>query len=180
MGVFTKAADEFGNSPIRVTGALITITLGLSTVFRAGRRFWSNVWARLRAKPIVLTETIRIVQDVQQSYWGLGSSAGVPSMQVVFNGHVTDISGRLNKVLRVDIRKPPTPATMFQLHHNHDARRSQTLQPFESSGINAVFFVQPVVAKKEKLWKTTLIFTDQYNNTHRVKHCVFRALPTRS
>jgi len=172
------AMDEFVHSPVQVVAALVTIGLGLSAAFKEGRQFWTNFWAWLRAKPVVPTETLRIVQDVQQSHWGLGSSAGTPSMQVVFNGHVTDISGRLNKVLRVDIPKPPTPAMMLLLHHNHDARRPQALQPFENTGIDVMFFVQPVVAEKGKPWKATLIFTDQYGNQHKLRNCVFRSLPT--
>jgi hypothetical protein len=98
-------------------------------------------------------------------------------MQVVFEGHVTDISGKWNKVLGVEIPKPLTQATVVTLgDDDHRTKRPQGLAPFESAGISVMFFVQPVVAEGGKRWETTLIFIDQYNNRHKVKNCVFRGL----
>ena len=83
--------DEFLHSPIEVSGAIVTIALGASAALRTGRRFWSNMWARLRSKPIVPLETIRVVQNLNGSYWAGGAKLGdKPVLQIVFYGHVTE------------------------------------------------------------------------------------------
>jgi hypothetical protein len=164
------------HSPVEVVAALVVVGGAASAAFKAGRGFWISVWARLRSKPIVPRETLRIVQDLHQSFWGLGSSAGVPSMQVIFDGHVTDISGRQNRVLRVEIPKPLTHALIVMLCNDHDARRKQVLSPYESADIHVMFFLQPVTAEIGKPWRTPLVFIDQYGNRHKVKNCIFRGL----
>jgi hypothetical protein len=122
------------------------------------------------------TETLRVIQGVQNSFWGMASVAGAPAMQVVFRGHVTDMSGKENRVVRADISKPPTHAMMLLLHNNHDARRPQVLEARECAGIDASFFVQPVVGVDGKPWRATVIFVDQYGNAHKIRNCVFRSL----
>jgi hypothetical protein len=96
-------------------------------------------------------------------------------MQVVFDGHVTDISGSTNRVLRAEIPKPLTEALMLLLSDNHDARRPQVLSPHECTELHASFFVQPVVAEEGKPWQTPIIFIDKYGNRHNIKDCVFRS-----
>lgn len=98
-------------------------------------------------------------------------------MQVVFEGHVTNISDKPNKVLRAQLPKPSTQAMVLILMDNHDGRRPQMLRPFENTGVHVMFSVLPVVATEGKSWKTAMIFVDQYDNRHTVKKCVFRALP---
>jgi hypothetical protein len=176
MDGLARTVEEFFHSPVQVAAAVITIAFGISAALKGGRRLWMKLWAGVRSRPFVPTETLRIVQDIQQSHWGLGSSAGTPSMMVVFQGHVTDISGRMNRVLRAEIPKPLTYATTLDIHDDYDARREQVLAPFESTDISAMFFVQSVVAEAGKSCKTTLVFIDQYNNPHKVKNCVFRGL----
>lgn len=121
-------------------------------------------------------ETLRIVQDFRGSFWAHRAMAGTPAMQVGFDGHITEISGRPGYVLRVEIAKPPTRSMMVSIRNKHDAGRPQFLQPHETAEIRAVFFVQPVVAVDSKPWTATLIFIDQYGNKHKLKNCVFRAV----
>lgn len=175
-GAWTRAVDEFIHSPVEVSAAFVAIAGALSPAFKAGRRFWMNIWARLRSKPVVPTETLRMVQDVHSSFWGLGSVGGVPAMQVVLDGHVTDISGNPNRILSVEIPKPLTHADMVLLSNGHDARRPQILAPHECAEIRVCFFLQPVVGEKGKSWKSPVILVDQYGNRHKIKNCVFRSL----
>jgi hypothetical protein len=97
-------------------------------------------------------------------------------MQVVFEGHVTDISGRPNRVLRAEIPKPLTDALMLLLSDSPHARRPQVLNPHECTELHATFFVQPVVGKKGEPWQSPVIFIDQYGNRHKVKNCVFKSM----
>jgi hypothetical protein len=166
----------FATNPWTITIGGGLIVAGVSFGFKSVRQFWLRHWASFRSKPFVPRETFRVVQDSHQSHWSLASSAGIPSMMVVFQGHVTNISGRANRVLRVEIPKPLTHATLLHLHNDYGARREQFLNPFENTNISAVFFVQPVVARAGEKWTSTLIFIDQYNNRHKVKNCVFRGL----
>jgi hypothetical protein len=173
---FRRAVDEFVHNPVEVLAALTTIAGVVSPAFKAGRRFWVNLWARLGSRPVVPSETLRIVQDVNQSFWGPAGYADTPAMQVVLDGHVTDTSGRRNRVLAAEIPKPLTHAMAVSLSNNHDARREQALSPYECANLRVVFFVQPVVAKKGKPWQTSVIFIDQYGNRHRIKNCTFRPI----
>jgi hypothetical protein len=170
--------QEFAHSPVEVLGALAAIAGAVSPAFKAGRRFWLNLWALLRSKPMIPRETLRIVQDVNASYWGDANYAGTPAMQVVFDGHVTDISGRQNRILRADIPRPLTHAEMVLVSNHHDARRPQVLSPHECAEIRVCFFVKPVVAEKGTAWQSPILFIDQYGNPHKIKNCLFNALPT--
>jgi hypothetical protein len=171
------AVDEFSHSPVEVLGAVVTIALGGSAAFRTGRRFWSNLWARLRSKPIVPSETIRIVQNLNGSWWSGGAKLeGKPVLQVVFFGYVAEISGRPIRVLRSEILKPPTAGVMVSLGEGHDCRRPQVLEPHESAEIHTSFFVDTASPNAGTPWKSSVVFTDQYGNRHTVKNCEFRAV----
>jgi membrane protein implicated in regulation of membrane protease activity len=124
------------------------------------------------------SETLRIVQDIRSSFWGPGRRGETPVMQVSLDGHVTDISGKQNRIVRAEIPKPLTHADMVLLSNHHDARRPQVLSPNECAEIRVSFFVEPVVAKPGKNWRSTVIFIDQYGNRHKIKNCVFQSLPS--
>jgi hypothetical protein len=98
-------------------------------------------------------------------------------MQVNFDGHITDISGREVHVLRVEIEKPATSSMMISISNKHDGRRPQFLRPHETADIRVTLMVEPVVGVEGKPWTATLIFIDQYGNRHKVKNCVFRGIP---
>jgi hypothetical protein len=87
---------------------------------------------------------------------------------VVFDGHVTDISGRANQILRALIQTLLTDAQMVVLSDNHDATRPQTLSPNECVGLRVIFFVQSTVGEKGQPWHGTLLFVDLYGNRHKV------------
>jgi len=128
---------------------------------------------RLRS---VQLETLRVVQDVRSSFWGLGSVGHIPAMQVCFDAHVTDISGKPNRILGAEILKPLTHADIVSISNNHDARRPQVLNPHETAELRVSFFVQPVVAVTGKEWRSTVILIDQHGNRHQLKNCLFRSI----
>lgn len=121
-------------------------------------------------------ETIRVVQDMRSSCWGLAAVEGAPAMQIVFDAHVTDISGKPNRILRAEIAKPLTHAHMASISTNHDARRPQVLNPYETAELRALFFLKPVVGVNTKPWRATIVLIDQYGNRHAIKDCVFKAM----
>jgi hypothetical protein len=176
METLSRAVDELIHSPVEVVAAIVVIAGAISSAFKAVRRFWMNIWARLRSKPVVPSDTLRLVQDVRSSFWGPARMWDEPVMQVVLDGHVTDISGKPNRILRADIPRPMTHADMFLLSNHHDARRPQILSPHECAELRVCFFVRPVVAKKGKPWRSPVILVDQYGNRHKIKHCVFRPI----
>lgn len=121
-------------------------------------------------------ETLRVIQNVHSSFWGLGKVGDTPAMQVAFYAHVTDISGKPNRILRAEVPKPHTTAQMVLISKNHDARRPQVLDANETADLHACFFVQPVVGVTAKPWQTTIVLIDQYGNRHPIKNCVFRPI----
>jgi hypothetical protein len=173
---FSRSVEEFLHNPIEVIAALVVIVTGAASLLKSVRQFWLNLWARLRSKPYVPSESLRIVQNIHQSHWGVGSSAGIPSMMVIFEGHVTDISGRPNQVLKAEIPNPLCHSSTVMLGEKSGKRHPSVLAPGECTGIQALFFVQPVVGEVGKPWHSTLIFIDKYGNRHKVKNCVFRGL----
>jgi hypothetical protein len=179
MGLSKNVLNEFQQNPVQVIGAFFGILGLLSGAFKNGRRFWLNLWSWLRSRPVVPTETLRIVQNVHESFWSGSAKIGdTQAMQVVFRGHVTEISGRAIRILRAEIPKPLTEAYMVLISNNHDGRRPQVLSPHESADISADLFVQPIVGEKGKPWRSSVIFVDQYGNRHKVKHAVFQPIET--
>jgi hypothetical protein len=100
-------------------------------------------------------------------------------MQVIFEGHVTDISGRPNRVLRAEIPNPLTVALMLLVSDNPDVRRPQVLRPYECTELHAMFFIQPVVGNEGEPWQSPVIFIDQYGTRHKVENCVFKSMTAR-
>jgi hypothetical protein len=179
IDTLAHAAEEFGKSPVEVLGALAAVAGLVSPAFKAGRRFWLNLWARALSKPLVVSETVRIVQNVNAWYWcDAETGEKKPVMQVVFDGHVTNISGRPMRVLRAETPKPLTHCDSVLVSNNHDARRPQILEADECAEIHTLFFVDTAKPARGKPWKSTVIFIDQYGNRHKVTNCVFKSMFT--
>jgi len=94
----------------------------------------------------------------------------------VLDGHVTDISGKSNRILRAEIPKPLTHSDQVLISNHHDARRPQVLAPHECAEIRVCFFIQPVVAEKGQPWRSPVILVDQYDNRQKFKDCEFRPI----
>ena len=164
---------------ITVGGGLAVV--GISASVGRLRNFWDDVWTRLGSRLIVPRETLRIVQshDSIASYWSVGSFAGPPETQVVFEGYVTNISGKQNRILGVEIPAPLTRTSTLTLTRDHlTSCPPQALSPNECVEIHVVFSVKQAVGEPGKSWKTSLVFIDQHNNRHKLKNCIFRALPS--
>jgi hypothetical protein len=171
------AADEFLHSPVEVVAALFVIGGAVSGLFRNGRLFWQNIWARLRSRPLVPSETIRVVQNQNGSWWAGGAKVGdKPVLQVAFYGHITEVSGSPVRVVRSEIPRPLTAGTVVSIGDGYDCRRSQVLEAHESADIHADFFVDTRPPKPGTIWKSSVVFIDQYGNRHTVKRCVFRSM----
>lgn len=151
--------------------------VGMTAAFKAWRQFLMRLWAAVRSKPFVPSETIRVVQNLNGSWWAAGAKLGDKSLlQVVFYGHVTEISGRPVRVLRSEIPNPPTVGDMVSLGDGYDGRRPQVLEPHESAEIHTSFFVDTAPPKAGTPWKSSVVFIDQYGNRHKSKHCEFRSV----
>ena len=169
--------DEFLHSPIEVIAALTVIVGATLASFGKTREFLLNTWRRLRLKPAIPRETLRIVQDTRTSFSGPARRGETPLTQVNFDGHVTNISDKPVRILGVDIVKPAATADMAVISNNHDGRRPQVLSPGECAELRVCLFVEPPIADNDKPWRCSLIFIDQYGNKHKVKNCVFSPLP---
>jgi hypothetical protein len=176
MDTWAHVVDEFLHSPVEVVGSLAAISAFVSPLFKPARLFWSNLWARVRSRPIVPSETIRIVQNVNASFWGEGKKGEKPVMQVVFDGHVTNLLAQPTRILRAEIPSPATQADMVLISNHHDARRPQALEAHECAEIRTSFFVDAVPPQRGEPWQSTVIFIDQYGNRHKSRHCVFRSI----
>jgi hypothetical protein len=171
------AVDEFLHSPVEVVAALFVIGGAVSGFFRNGRLFWLNIWARLRSKAHVPSETIRVVQNPNGSWWASGAKVeDKPVLQVAFYGHITEVSGLPVRVVRSEIPKPLTAGARVSIGKGYDCRRSQVLGPNESADLHADFFVDTPPPKAGTPWRSSVVFVDQYGNRHTVKRCVFGAM----
>lgn len=176
MDGFGRVIDEFSKNPVEVIASLTVVGGAVSTYFKSVRLFWRNLWAWLRSKPTVPSETLRIIQNMNGSFWADARRGDKPLMQVVFEGHVTDISGQPNRILRAEVLKPLTYADGVLIANGHDARRPQVLEPHECAEISTMFFVDAPTPAKGSPWSNSVVFVDQYNNRHKLKNCVFRSI----
>jgi hypothetical protein len=111
---------------------------------------------------------------VNGSFWSEAKRGDKQLMQISFEGYVTDVSGRPNRILRAEIPKPLTYGDLVLIADGHDGRRPQTLEPHESAELHTSFFVDVKPPQKGQPWTSAVVFIDQYGNRYRLKKCVFR------
>lgn len=126
-------------------------------------------------RPLVPSETVRIVHNQNLSRWGMGTSGmGDPIMLVHFYGHITEVAGKQIRVVVAEIPDPPKQE-MIVLCDGHDCRRPQVLQPYESADITVTFMIPPVDnLNADGTWVSPVVFVDQFGNRHELLNCVFR------
>jgi hypothetical protein len=125
-------------------------------------------------KPAVPSETLCIVQTLQHSFWCQAKLGDQAATQVNFDGWITNITGRPNRIVRVEIATLAADVEVVTISNDHDARRPQSLAPGETAEVRATLFVRGARTTKGKPWRATLIFIDQYGNRHKVKGAVFK------
>ncbi len=159
---------------IGAIAAIVTILGGVFATFKWERGFW--VRARhfvTRYKPKVPRQTIRILPQIHGCWWGNGSVAGKPAMQVVGQWHVTNITGDNVRLLGAKILKPLTEGHVITRHPDENIFGSYLILPGETTEVHSDFWVIPPTCKEGKDFKTSVILIDQYGNEHKIKNVVF-------
>lgn len=119
-------------------------------------------------------ETIRIVQDRKNSRWSTGSNGETPIMFVNFHGTITEVSGKVVKVVRAEIPSPPVDADMILVCNDHDAQRPQFLRPHEVANLSVTFMLSSInIPEVNEVWTSLIVLIDQFGNRHELPDCQF-------
>ncbi len=159
---------------IGAIAAIVTILGGVFAAFKWGRGSLVSAWHFVtRYKPKVPRETIRILPQIRGCWWGNGSVAGKPAMQVVGRWHVTNITGDNVRLLGARIIKPKTEGHVLTRHPHENIFGSYPILPGETTEVDSDFWIIPPMRKEGEEFKTPVVLIDQYGNEHKIKNVVF-------
>lgn len=159
---------------IGAIAAIVTILGGVLATFEWGRGLLARAWHFVtRYKPKVPRETIRILPQMRGCWWGNGSVAGKPAMQVVGRWHVTNITGDNVRLLGARILKPKTEGHVLTRHPHENIFGSYPILPGETTEVDSDFWVIPPMRKEGEDLKVSVVLIDQYGNEHKIKNVVF-------
>jgi hypothetical protein len=171
------ASDLFRWPPtehsLAVWATVVIVVGGAFAVARFGGRLWHSIMKkverRLTARPP--RDTMRVVPQPSQIRWNDGSVAGRPAMQLTGTWLVTNAMPRTNLILaRVRLRLP----LLRRLRLDTDQSQLESPITLEvpwgtADDLHALFWVVPRLAKQGRPFRATLLLTDQFENTRRVK-----------
>jgi len=159
---------------IGAIAGIVTILGGIFAAFKWGRGLLVKAWHFVtRSKPKVPRETIRILPQMRGCWWGNGSVAGKPAMQVVGRWHVTNITGDNVRLLGARLLKPKTEGHVLTRHPQENIYGSYPILPGETTEVDSDFWVIPPMRKEGEDFKTSVVLIDQYGNEHKIKNVIF-------
>ncbi len=169
-----KIVEEFlrTNQPsITALAAIFAISIALSSFSKRVRSAFRRVWHWLmRRRPSLPRETLRFQPKLRGLRWHMGSANGEPAMQVVGDFYATNIVDLPARILSARIVSPRRARTEGFV----DLQSSNEILPTITVHMRAHFWVQPPVRREGQDFTATLLFTDQFNNDHRVKNVIFK------
>jgi hypothetical protein len=125
-------------------------------------------------------ETMRVVQQKNESWWSDGSSGTKPIMLVYFAGSITEIAGKQIRVVAAELSEPPQPAGTVEICNGHNCQRPQFLRPHETADLLVTFIISPVSnLEADGTWRSSITLIDQFGNRHELLDCVFKSDPMR-
>ncbi len=154
---------------------LITFLLNIGKVFSGVRKAWQWFYLRVtRYRPRVPKETLRLIPRPHQSWWSMGTSDGEPSMQIVCDWYVTNITNQAVKVCGARVRKPKVDGHIMVRHPEQDIYGGYYIPPQYTTDGRADFWIQPPIKKIGEPLVLDLEFLDQFGNVHQVRKVKFR------
>lgn len=163
---------------LTVVGIVIGILSGVITLTEWGRNQWKKFWHFVsHYRPKVPRKTVRLVSQHHRNWWHLGSSKGKPTMQVVCDWYITNVSDVDVLICEVSLRKPKTIGHIFVRHPQQDIYGRYPIPPGCTTEASADFWIQPPVRKENEPLVADIDFVDQFGNSHRVRKVEFRPRP---
>jgi len=154
--------------------AVVTILGGIAAFTKWGRNQCKKLWHFLtRYRPKVPRETVRLIPQEHLNWWYLGSLKGEPTMQVVSDWYITNISNVDVLICGVSLRKPKTVGHIFVRHPQEDTYGSYSIPPFCTTKATIEFWIKPPICKEDKLLVVDIDFVDQFGNSYRVRKVEF-------
>lgn len=132
--------------------------------------FMKNLWPILTKN---ITEFFKknliIIFQNNGSYWYLGCSSGKPSMQVVCDWHINNISDNSIKICETFIIKPKTIGGTLVRHLNQDIYGSYFIPPHVTTKASSVFWITPPVQKENESLIIDVEFIDNFGKHYKIK-----------
>ncbi len=158
-----------------ITG-IVTFLLNVGKIFSGIGKAWHWLYRRItRYQPRAPRETLRLIPKPRHSWWSMGTSDGEPSMQLVCDWYVTNITNQAVKVCGARVRKPKIDGNMMVRHQKENIYGGYYIPPQYTTDGRADFWIHPPIKKIGEPLVLDLEFLDQYGNIHRVKKVKFNA-----
>ena len=152
------------------------IATAIAAFLKWGKSLPRKVLRRVtRYQPTVPRETLRLVPQLHQTWWALGSIADKPAMQTVSHWTATNIIDVPVHIARAYLVRPKTEALMVVVRQQRGNMYGHyAIEPHSTTEVAADFWIVPPVKKEGQDFTGTVVFIDQFGNEHKVKRVVFR------
>ena len=159
---------------IGIAVAVITILkFGATILMWAANQFVKIMHFFTRYKPKTPRETIKIIPDLHQCWWHMGSMDKEPCIQVVGRFHVTNTTDKPLKLLRAYVVKPRTEGHIDVRHSQSQYYGGYELLPARATPGSMDFWIKPPIRKKGQDFRVDIVIVDQYDNKHTLKKVQF-------
>ncbi len=167
---------------LQTLGAILGVIVAGITILKFGatimkwvaNQFINFIHFITRYKPKIPRETVRIVPNLHQCWWHMGSENNEKAMQVSGKFDVTNITDKPIKLLRAFLVNPGTEGHALVKHHQQQSYGDYELMSFRSTPGSFDFWIKPPILKIGQDLKSNIIVVDQYDNRHKIKGFVFR------
>lgn len=163
------------NIIIAIIAGIIVILGGVFGALKWGRNVSQKFWHFLtRYRPRVPRETVRILQQMRENWWSMGSIGGKPAMQIVGHWYVTNITGDPVLLLRTYIKRPRTEGHVMVQHPERNIYGRYPIPPGHTAEVATDYWIVPPLRKEREDFKAGIVLIDQFGNEHKLRKVIFR------
>lgn len=171
--------------PWEAVANILTVILGVATiaysVWRWGKRVlaWGGAkiveLATKRPIELVPRQTVILINNDHGSFWHLGSVNDRPATQISAHFHVTNVTNRLARLVRVDLVQPRRAHEYCSGHimvRHPDSNvysGSYPIRPHATVPASISFMVRPPLSELGKELTVAFDVVDQFGNKHRTE-----------
>lgn len=177
-----------------IIGGLVVIAGGLATILKLGSQPFRWAWSKIapkRSQPStavaaesshVGTRPLRFVVQDRQTFCGPARRGQEPGTQLAGHWHVTNVSGASLVLLKARVYGHHAEFSDVATRHSRSDMFSSRypVLPGRMTEVGANFMFFPRIHTEGEPFVADVIFTDNYENEHRIKSVKFRPIGDRS
>lgn len=175
--------------PWDIAANILTVVLGVASLTYGAWRWGGRllVWGASKVAKAtssspdqgVPSKTVVLIHDVHQSFWHMGAVRNKPATQVNVHFHVTNITNRPVRLLRVDLVSPKrrhehSRGHVAVRHPESNIYGSYPVRPHATVPISVSFFIAPPLKEKGEDLAVAFDVVDQFGNKHRTETVVLK------